>query len=72
MPAQAEETHVDAALAADSAPAAARGERWTFLAFLRRRPRFLLGYALVLGVAAIGLLSPWLTPYSPVDTDSSA
>src|SRR5271168_3134544 len=50
MPAQAEETHVDAALAADSAPAAARGERWTFLAFLRRRPRFLLGYALVLGV----------------------
>lgn len=63
---------MDAALAADSAPAAARGERWTFLAFLRRRPRFLLGYALVLGVAAIGLLSPWLTPYSPVDTDSSA
>ena len=65
---------MDAELAADSAPApaTAQGERWTFLAFLRRRPRFLLGYALVLGVAAIGLLSPWLTPYSPVDADSSA
>jgi peptide/nickel transport system permease protein len=73
MPAQAEETEVDAAaLAADSAPAAPRGERWTFLAFLRRRPRFLLGYGLVLGVATIGLLSPWLAPYSPIDADSSA
>jgi peptide/nickel transport system permease protein len=75
MPAPGEETEMDAsALAAEAAaPATAPvGTRWAFAAFLRRRTRFLVGYALVVGVAVIGLLSPWLAPYSPVDADSAA
>jgi len=62
------------AIAADSAasPAAPSRERWTFLVFLWRRPRFLVGYALVSGVVAIGLLSPWLAPHSPTDAESAA
>jgi peptide/nickel transport system permease protein len=75
MPAPVDQTEMEAqAIAAVSAaPAAApQWDRGGFPAFLRRRPRFLLGYCLVLAVTAIGLLSPWLAPHSPVDADSAA
>jgi peptide/nickel transport system permease protein len=43
-----------------------------FVAFLRRRPLFALGYAIVAAVALIGLTAPWIAPHSPITADSSA
>jgi len=43
-----------------------------FVAFLRRRPGFLLGYVLVALVAAAGLAAPLIAPHSPVDADAGA
>ena len=76
MPAPAEDAEVDRALAATGAAsppvATAAAGRRAFAAFLRRRPRFVLGYILVGGVLAIGLLSPWIAPHSAVDADATA
>ena len=75
MPGPAEDAEVDRAIGAAEAGApvafSAREGR-AFVAFLRRRPSFLLGYGLVAGALAIGVLSPWLAPHSPVDADATA
>jgi peptide/nickel transport system permease protein len=42
-----------------------------FLAFLRNRPSFLAGYAIVIGTAFIGLVAPLLPLHSPVDADAT-
>lgn len=34
------------------------------------RPRFALGYAIVLVVTLAAIFAPWITPYSPVEADS--
>ncbi|MBX6321407.1 MAG: ABC transporter permease [Rhodospirillaceae bacterium] len=33
------------------------------------RPRFALGYAIVLVVVLLALLAPWIAPYSPIEAD---
>jgi peptide/nickel transport system permease protein len=43
-----------------------------FWSFVRRRPRFLLGYAILALVTLAGLTAPWLAPHSPIDADASA
>ena len=43
-----------------------------FLAFLRNRPSFLAGYAIVIGTAFVGLVAPLLPLHSPVDADAAA
>ncbi len=43
-----------------------------FLAFLRDRPSFLLGYIIVFGMAFVGAIAPLLPLLSPVDADASA
>lgn len=50
-----------------STPAAAQ-----FLAFLADRPSFLVGYALVICMALMGLVAPLLPLASPVDADATA
>jgi len=42
-----------------------------FFAFLRLRPSFAVGYAIVTTVVVIALLAPWLAPFGPVDADPS-
>jgi peptide/nickel transport system permease protein len=43
-----------------------------FLAFLVDRPSFLAGYIIVIGMALVGLVAPFLPLLSPVDADASA
>ena len=38
----------------------------TFLAVLRWKPIFAVGYAIVFAVSACALLAPWIAPYDPV------
>jgi peptide/nickel transport system permease protein len=59
------------AAGARSRRARLRGGIGYFLTALRRHPQFALGYTIVLGVVLIGLLAPWLAPYSPVTADPS-
>ncbi len=40
-----------------------------FLAFLRSRPSFAVGYAIVTVVIVVALFAPWLAPYGPVTAD---
>ena len=40
-----------------------------FLAFLRSRPSFAVGYAIVIVVIVVALFAPWLAPYGPVTAD---
>ena len=40
-----------------------------FFAFLRLRPSFAVGYAIVTTVVVIALLAPWLAPFGPMDAD---
>ena len=40
-----------------------------FLAFLRARPSFAVGYAVVTVVIVVALFAPWLAPYGPVTAD---
>jgi peptide/nickel transport system permease protein len=40
-----------------------------FLAFLRSRPSFAVGYAIVTVVIFVALFAPWLAPYGPVTAD---
>jgi peptide/nickel transport system permease protein len=40
-----------------------------FLAFLRSRPSFAVGYAIVTAVIVIALFAPWLAPYGPMKAD---
>ena len=40
-----------------------------FFAFLRARPSFAVGYAIVTTVIAIALLAPWLAPFGPMTAD---
>jgi peptide/nickel transport system permease protein len=42
-----------------------------FFAFLRLRPSFAVGYAIVTTVVAIALLAPWLAPFGPMHADPS-
>jgi peptide/nickel transport system permease protein len=42
-----------------------------FVAVLRARPSFALGYAIVVTVVVIALLAPWLAPYGPMNADLS-
>ena len=35
------------------------------------RPRFLLGYLIVIVVILLGVFAPWIAPYSPVEADPS-
>src|SRR5262249_33187828 len=54
--------------------AAARDAPWRrrlhfFLATLRARPSFALGYAIVGGVILIALLAPWIAPFDPMKAD---
>jgi len=74
----------EATLTGQAAPAAvlhaagprSRGARMRsgmnlFFATIRQHPQFGLGYVIVLGVVMMGLLAPWLAPYSPVTADAS-
>jgi peptide/nickel transport system permease protein len=40
-----------------------------FLAFLRARPSFAVGYAIVTVVIVVAVFAPWLAPYGPVTAD---
>jgi peptide/nickel transport system permease protein len=40
-----------------------------FLAVLRARPSFALGYAIVVGVIVIATLAPWIVPFDPMTAD---
>ena len=40
-----------------------------FLAFLRSRPSFAVGYAIVTVVIFVALFAPWLAPYGPMTAD---
>src|SRR5262249_14397932 len=40
-----------------------------FLAVLRARPSFAIGYAIVVGVILIALLAPWIAPFDPMNAD---
>jgi len=40
-----------------------------FLAVLRARPSFALGYAIVVGVVLIAALAPWIVPFDPMTAD---
>ncbi|MEA2852684.1 MAG: peptide/nickel transport system permease protein [Rhodospirillaceae bacterium] len=40
-----------------------------FLAVLRARPSFALGYAIVVGVIVIAALAPWIVPFDPMTAD---
>ncbi|MGZ3342817.1 MAG: ABC transporter permease [Reyranella sp.] len=42
-----------------------------FLAVLRARPSFALGYAIVVGVIVIAALAPWIVPFDPMTADPS-
>ncbi len=46
-----------------------RGKLGYFLAAILQHPKFGLGYIIVVGVVLVGLLAPWLAPYSPVTAD---
>jgi peptide/nickel transport system permease protein len=48
-----------------------RGKLGYFLAAILQHPKFGLGYIIVVGVVLVGLLAPWLAPYSPVTADPS-
>ena len=57
------------------ASAAAKGEDTRlrrlrfFLAFLRVRPSFAVGYAIVAMVIIVAVFAPWLAPYGPMTAD---
>jgi peptide/nickel transport system permease protein len=40
-----------------------------FLAFMRSRPSFAVGYAIVTVVIVVAVFAPWLAPYGPVTAD---
>ena len=42
-----------------------------FIAFLRARPSFAVGYAIVAIVIIVALFAPWLAPYGPMTADPS-
>lgn len=50
----------------------ATGLSHEFWAFLRNRPSFLAGYAIVIATALSGFAAPYLPLHSPVDADASA
>jgi len=60
-----------------AAPAVATGEDTPlrrlrfFIAFLRARPSFAVGYAIVAVVCLVALFAPWLAPYGPMTADPS-
>jgi peptide/nickel transport system permease protein len=43
-----------------------------FIAFLRYRPNFALGYLIVAAAVLAGTFAPWIAPYSPVEPDFAA
>ncbi len=62
--------------AATARPATGDGAAWRrrlrfFLAVLRARPSFALGYAIVTTVLVVALLAPWLAPFDPMKADPS-
>jgi peptide/nickel transport system permease protein len=61
-------TRTEGAAPAPSSPAGWRRLRF-FLAVLRARPAFALGYAIVTTVVLTGLLAPWIVPYGPMVAD---
>ncbi len=58
-----------AAAVAHPADAAWRRRLRFFLAVLRARPSFAIGYAIVVGVILIALLAPWIAPFGPMNAD---
>ena len=58
-----------AAAVAHPADAAWRRRLRFFLAVLRARPSFALGYAIVVGVIVIAALAPWIVPFDPMTAD---
>ena len=60
-----------------AAPALATGEDVRFrrlrffIAFLRARPSFAVGYAITTIVIVVALFAPWLAPYGPMTADPS-
>lgn len=40
-----------------------------FLAVLRNRPAFALGYGIVVVTILLGLFAPWIAPYDPINAD---
>src|SRR5262249_5271454 len=60
-----------------AAPAVATGEDTPlrrlrfFIAFLRARPSFAVGYTIVAVVCLVALFAPWLAPYGPMTADPS-
>lgn len=48
-----------------------RGKVGYFLAAIVQHPEFGLGYLIVAGVVLVGLLAPWIAPYSPITADPS-
>ncbi|MGH6943047.1 MAG: ABC transporter permease [Geminicoccaceae bacterium] len=64
-------SHAAAPGVARSRLARTRGRMGYFVAALRQHPQFGLGYVIVVGVVLIGLLAPWLAPYSPITAHPS-
>jgi peptide/nickel transport system permease protein len=64
-------THATAGQAARSRLGQTRGKLGYFLTAILQHPKFGLGYVIVVGVVLVGLLAPWLVPYSPVTADPS-
>jgi peptide/nickel transport system permease protein len=64
-------SHAAHGAAAGSRLARTRGKLGYFFAAIRQHPEFGLGYLIVVGVVLIGLLAPWIAPYSPVTADPS-
>ena len=58
-----------------AAPSVATGENARlrrlqfFIAFMRARPSFAVGYAIVTIVILVALFAPWLAPYGPMTAD---
>jgi peptide/nickel transport system permease protein len=49
----------------------ARGGFGYFFAAILQNPQFGLGYLIVVSVVLVGLLAPWIVPYSPTTADPS-
>lgn len=59
----------DGAPPGSSATAGGSGGVAFFLALLRARPAYALGYVIVATVVALAVLAPWVAPYNPVQAN---
>jgi peptide/nickel transport system permease protein len=58
--------------AAQLGAAPRRGRAAFFAAFLRRHPLFATGYVIVAAVVLVGVFAPWISPHSPITSNTGA